>query len=89
MLEIASLVTIIGGYSLFRSIYTRSLKRIYPHPDVILKAISLILTISRESTEGLFLILLIDFADYAKATTDVKSILIAKYGKSSIYYMGN
>ncbi|MBV7275497.1 cation-translocating P-type ATPase [Clostridium sp. PL3] len=77
-LEIASIVTIVGGYSLFRSIYNRSVRRIYPHPDVFLKLVGFILTISRESTEGLFLILLTDFTDYIKASADLKCECLLK-----------
>lgn len=77
-LEIASIVTIVGGYSLFRSIYNRSVRRIYPHPDVFLKLVGLLLTIFRESTEGLFLILLTDFADYIKASADLKCECLLK-----------
>ncbi|CAB1253891.1 HAD-IC family P-type ATPase [Clostridium sp. MT-14] len=72
MVEMASLVTIVGGYSVFRSAYNRLAGRIYPHPDVFLKLAGLILTISRESTEGLFLILMTDFTDYIKVSADLK-----------------
>lgn len=78
MVEAASLVAVIGGYSLLRNAYNRFTRRLYPHPDVFLKLISLILTISRESTEGLFLILLIDFTDYIKASADLKCQCLLK-----------
>ncbi|MCI1995666.1 MAG: HAD-IC family P-type ATPase [Clostridium luticellarii] len=78
MVEIASLVTIVGGYSIFRSVYNRLAGRMYPHPDVFLKLAGLILTISRESTEGLFLILLTDFKDYMKASADLKCQCLLK-----------
>jgi cation-transporting P-type ATPase C len=78
LLEIASLITIIGGYPLLRNIYNKSVKHMYPHPDILLKLVGLILTISRESSEGLFLILLTDFTDYIKASADLKCQCLLK-----------
>ncbi|WP_446899195.1 HAD-IC family P-type ATPase [Clostridium sp. LBM24168] len=72
LVEAASIIAIVGGYSMLRNVYNRLAGRIYPHPDVLLKLTGLILTISRESTEGLFLILLTDFTDYIKTSADLK-----------------
>lgn len=72
MLEVASAVTIIGGYPLLKSLYGRFTKHKPHDSELLLKLAAVSFTILRESTEGIFLIALIDFTNYIKLSADLK-----------------
>ncbi|MBC2581318.1 HAD-IC family P-type ATPase [Clostridium sp. DJ247] len=79
MLEAASLITIMGGYPLLKSIYNKFTKRIHLHSDMLLRLAAVSFTILRESTEGLFLIVLVDFSDYIKLSAELKCERLLKH----------
>jgi cation-transporting P-type ATPase C len=72
MLGAASAVTIIGGYPLLKNFYKRFTKHIHHDSELLLKLAAVSFSILRESTEGLFLIVLIDFTNYIKLSADLK-----------------
>lgn len=72
ILETASIITIIGGYPLFKSLYKKYTKHIPHDSELLLKLAAVSITILRESTEGIFLIALINFTNYIKLSSDLK-----------------
>lgn len=78
-LGIASTITIIGGYPFLKNIYRKITRRTYLNSEFILKLSALCLTILRESTEGLLLIILIDLSNYIKLSADLKYQRLLRY----------
>lgn len=72
VLGAASAVTIIGGYPLLKNLYKMFTKHIHHDSELLLKLAAASFSILRESTEGLFLIALIDFTNYIKLSADLK-----------------
>ncbi|MFL0196848.1 HAD-IC family P-type ATPase [Clostridium sp. WILCCON 0269] len=75
----ASAITIIGGYPLFKNVYKKFTKHIHSNSEFILKLAAVCLTVLRESTEGLLLIVLIDLSNYIKLSADLKYQRLLKH----------
>lgn len=72
VLEVASLVTIIGGYPLIKGLYKKLTKKVPADSDILLKLSAVSLTLLRESTKGVLVLLLKELADYAKYSADIE-----------------
>lgn len=72
VLQLASAVTIIGGYPLVKGIYKRFAKHIPTDSEILLKLTAVSFTILRESTKGVFVLLLKQLNDYIKLSADVE-----------------
>lgn len=68
--ELASLVTIIGGYPLLRKIFKQSTKSISVDTEIILNMIAITFTISRESSKGVLVLVLKHMNNYIKLASD-------------------
>lgn len=69
--ELASLVTIIGGYPLFRKIFKQSTRSISSESEIILNMVAVSFTISRESSKGVLVLVLKHMNNYIKLASDV------------------
>lgn len=85
VLEIASLVTIIGGYPLLKGAYKMFSRNVPTDSDILLKLSALSLTIMRESSKGVFVLVLKGLSEYMKLCTDVQSLKLLdnSYTKTS------
>jgi cation-transporting P-type ATPase C len=72
VLEVASLVTIIGGYPILKAIYKKITKRVPADSEILLKLAAVSLTLLRESAKGVFVLVLNAFNDYLKYAADVE-----------------
>ena len=72
VLEVAALVTIVGGYPLLKSFYKRFTKKLPADSDILLKLTAASLTILRESTKGVFVLILKELNDYIKYSADAE-----------------
>lgn len=71
LLHLAAILTIIEGYPTFRRLY-RAFTAILPvNPDMFLTFLAIVVTVLRESTEGVFVLLLKYFGDYVKLSSDI------------------
>jgi len=70
VLELASLVTIIGGYPLFKKLFKQSTKSISSESEIILNMIAISFTISRESSKGILVLVLKYMNNYIKFASD-------------------
>jgi len=68
--ELASLVTIIGGYPLFRKVFKQSTKSISSDSEIILNMAAISFTISRESSKGVLVLVLKHMNNYIKLASD-------------------
>lgn len=68
--ELASLVTIIGGYPLFRKIFKQSTRSISSDSEIILNMVAISFTISRESSKGVLVLVLKHMNNYIKLASD-------------------
>jgi len=69
-LQAASIVTILGGYPMLRSMFARLTHRLPVNPDTALSLSGLSLTLGRESTKGVLLLMFKALNDYIKASAD-------------------
>ena len=68
--ELASLVTIIGGYPLFRKLFKQSTRSISSQSEVILNIVAISFTLSRESSKGVLVLVLKHMNNYIKLASD-------------------
>ena len=68
--ELASLITIIGGYPLFKKIFKKSTQSITAQPDMILNMSAITFTLSRESSKGVLVLVLKHLNNYIKLASD-------------------
>jgi len=68
--ELASLVTIIGGYPLFKKIFKQSTNSISSNSEIILNLMAISFTISRESSKGILVLVLKHMNNYIKLASD-------------------
>lgn len=73
VLKVASLVTIIGGYPLFKKMYKKFSKPLPAKEDILLEITALSFTIMRESTKGILVLVLKALNDYIKFSAEVES----------------
>ncbi|MDW7675320.1 MAG: HAD-IC family P-type ATPase [Bacillota bacterium] len=73
ILQLAALAVIIGGYPALKQIYYKVTKNVSTDSDMLLNMIAMILTITRESSDGVLLLWLKAFNDYIHASANVKS----------------
>ena len=85
VLEVASAVTIIGGYPLLKKFYKRFSKNLPTDADILLNLTAISFTILRESSKGVFVLILKNLSDYIKYSSEVECIraLNAGMGKTS------
>ena len=72
--ELASLVTIIGGYPLFKKLYKKSTQCISSESEIILNMIAISFTISRESSKGVLVLVLKHMNNYIKLASDASAM---------------
>lgn len=82
VLKVASIVTIIGGYPLIKRLYKKFGKNAPTDADVLLELTALSFTILRESSIGIFVVMLKALNDYIKFSAEVESrkALLDTYG---------
>ncbi|HEY5588780.1 MAG TPA: cation-transporting P-type ATPase, partial [Candidatus Paceibacterota bacterium] len=68
--ELASAVTIIGGYPLLRKFFKQSTRSISRDSEIILNLIAISFTISRESSKGVLVLVLKHMNNYIKLASD-------------------
>ncbi|MCX7842148.1 MAG: HAD-IC family P-type ATPase [Clostridia bacterium] len=73
VLQVASAVTLIGGYPLLKRLYKKYSRNIPADSDIILKLAALSLTLLRESSKGVFVIVLKELNDYIKLSADAEN----------------
>ncbi|MBC7958403.1 MAG: cation-translocating P-type ATPase, partial [Vallitaleaceae bacterium] len=85
LLEIASAVTIIGGYPLLKRFYKNCSKNMPTDADLLLKLTATAFTLLRESTKGVFVLILKYLSDYIKYAAEVECMrtLNDSMGKTS------
>lgn len=76
VLQAASIVTIIGGYPLLKSIYQKFAKNIPADSDILLSLTALSFTLTRESSKGVLLLMLKALNDYLKYSADAECLRI-------------
>lgn len=74
VLEVASAVTIIGGYPLLKQYYKRFSKTLPTDADLLLKLTATSFTILRESSKGVFVLVLKYLGDYIKYSAEVECL---------------
>lgn len=74
VLEVASAVTIIGGYPLLKAFYKKFTKHVPTDTDILLKATALSLIIMRENSKGIFVLFLKSLSEYIKLSAEVNCI---------------
>lgn len=72
VLQVASAITIIGGYPLIKSLYKRFAKNIPTDSDILLNLIALSFTLMRESSKGVFVLMLKEMNDYIKYSAEAE-----------------
>lgn len=72
LLQVASILTLIGGYSFLKAFYTKFMKKIPCDSDILLHSAGTSLSIARESGDSILVFLFKSLADYTKASSDVK-----------------
>lgn len=73
ILKVASAVTIIGGYPLLKRIYKKFAKNMPTDADILLELTAISFTILRESSKGVFVLILKALNDYIKFSAEVES----------------
>lgn len=73
ILGIASAVGIIASYPWFNRIYKKLTSRVIKTSDMLLSVTAVLLTVLRESTEGIFVLILRSLNEYVRYSADVKS----------------
>ena len=68
--KLASAVTIIGGYPLFKKIFKQSTRSISSNSEIILNLIAISFTLSRESSKVVLVLVLKHMNNYIKLTSD-------------------
>ena len=68
--ELASLVTIIGGYPLLKKIFKQTTRSISLDSEIILNMVAISFTISRESSKGVLVLVLKHMNNYIKLASD-------------------
>ena len=68
--ELASAVTIIGGYPLLRKLFKQSTRSISQDSEIILNMAAISFTISRESSKGVLVLVLKHMNNYIKLASD-------------------
>jgi cation-transporting P-type ATPase C len=74
VLEAASAVTIIGGYPLLKNMYKKYSNYVPTDADILLKLTAASFTILRESTKGVFVLILKYLSDYIKYSAEVECL---------------
>ncbi|ATW26255.1 heavy metal translocating P-type ATPase [Candidatus Formimonas warabiya] len=82
ILQAASLVTIIGGYPLLKSLYQKFSKHIPTDSDLLLSLTALSFTLARESAKGVSLLMLKALNDYLKYAADAESFRLFNQSRS-------
>lgn len=85
VLQIASLVTIIGGYPLLKGLYKKFSKHMPTDADLLLSLTALSFTILRESTKGILVLMLKELSNYIKysAEAECRKLLRKNMGKNA------
>jgi len=85
VLQVASIVTIIGGYPIIKRLYRRFAKPLPTDSDLLLALIALSFTILRESAKGILVLLLKELSDYIKYSAEVNCMRLLRQnmGKTS------
>jgi P-type E1-E2 ATPase len=85
VLQLASAVTVIGGYPLLKGIYRKFAKNVPADSDILLSLVALSFTLLRESSKGVLVLALKSFNDYVKFAADAESkrLLDQNIGKSA------
>jgi cation transport ATPase len=73
ILQIASLIAIVAGYPLLKNLYQRLTRKVPADSDILINLTAGTLTVLRESTEGLMVLILKAFNDYLKFSADAAS----------------
>ena len=68
--ELASLVTIIGGYPLLKKFFKQSTRVYQQDSEIILNMVAISFTISRESSKGILVLVLKHMNNYIKLASD-------------------
>lgn len=66
VLQVASIVTIIGGYPLLKGFYKNFMKHVPTDADILLKLTAVSFTLLRESNKGVFVLFMKSLSDYIK-----------------------
>jgi cation-transporting P-type ATPase C len=74
VLEVASVVTVIGGYPLLKAFYKKFTKHVPTDTDILLKVTALALIIMRENSKGVFVLFLKSLSEYIKLSAEVNCI---------------
>ncbi|NPV90870.1 MAG: cation-translocating P-type ATPase [Firmicutes bacterium] len=72
VLQVASAVTIVGGYPLLKGLYRRLARNVPSDSDILLSLTALSLTIMRESAKGVFVLVLKELNDYIKLSAEAQ-----------------
>jgi cation transport ATPase len=77
VLKVASIVTIIGGYPLLKKLYSSLFKSLPVNSDLLYYTVALSSTLMRESSKGVFVLMLKHLNDFKKYSADAnnKSLL--------------
>lgn len=73
-LQVAAVVTIIGGYPLLKHMYRKLTQKIPADADILLSLAAVSLTLLRESTKGVLLLALKALNDYIRSSADASCI---------------
>jgi cation transport ATPase len=73
IVQIAALVTIVAGYPLLKSLYQWLTRKVPADSDLLINLTAGVLTVLRESTEGLMVLVLKALNDYLKFSADATS----------------
>ncbi len=71
ILQMASLVTIVGGYPVLKNLYKKYTHHVLGDADMLLKLIAVSFTLMRESSKGVSVLILKQLNDYVKLAAEV------------------
>lgn len=72
VLEAASVVTIVGGYPLLKTLYKKFSRNLPTDSDILLNLTATSFTLLRESSKGVFVLVLKSLSDYVKYSAEVE-----------------
>jgi hypothetical protein len=79
-LQVSSLVTIIGGYPLLKGCYKKCIRELPGDSEDLLKQSSVFFTLVRESTKGVFVLVLKTLNDWIKFSADLNNHTLWQQG---------
>lgn len=85
VLQVASAVTLVGGYPMLKKCYKRFTRNVPTDSEILLKLTAMSFTLMRESAKGVFILMMKELNDYIKYSADAEcqKLLNISLSKSS------